>query len=353
MVSFRKRSNKTGLPPGSPVYVGDKTSKRTRIRIIDYDADICDERELYDFSDIAKYRDTKTVTWINFDGIHNPELLEKVGKEFGIHPLVIEDILNTDQRSKIDDYEEYIFLVTRMFYNIKGIDEIRSEQISIIIGENYVLSFQETEGDIFDVLRNRLKQNKGKMRRLGPDYLGYSLVDMIVDNYFSIIEKLGEDLELLEDELVDDPGKSTLQRVYSIKQRMTELRKSVWPLRDAISRFNKLENALVSDTTRLYLRDVYDHTVQVIDAIETYRDTSASMIDIYLSSISFRMNEIMKVLTIISTIFIPLTFIVGLYGMNFQYFPEIGWKYGYLFVWTIMLCVAGGMLVYFRRKKWF
>ncbi len=349
---MRKRSNKTGLPPGSLVYVGDKVSKKTRIRIIDYDADSCETREIYDFQDIGKYKDTKTVSWINFDGIHNPDLMEKVGKEFNIHPLVMEDILNTDQRSKIDDYDDYIFLVTRMFYNITGIDEIKSEQISIIIGQNYILSFQETEGDLFDVLRDRLKQNKGKMRKLGPDYLGYCLLDMIVDNYFSIIEKLGEDLEELEDELVDDPGKSTLQRVYSIKQRMTSLRKSVWPLRDAISRFNKLESTLVSDTTRLYLRDVYDHTVQVIDAIETYRDTSASMIDIYLSSISFKMNEIMKVLTIISTIFIPLTFIVGLYGMNFSNIPELRWKYGYFVVLGIMVIIAIFMLFYFKRKKW-
>jgi magnesium transporter len=349
---MKKRSNKTGLPPGSLVYVGDKISKGTRIRVIDYDAENYEQKELYDYREIVKYKDTNTVTWINFDGVHNPELIEKVGREFSLHPLVMEDILNTDQRSKIDDYDDYIFFVTRMFYNIKGIDEVRSEQISVVIGPNFVLSFQESEGDIFDVLRERLRLNKGKMRRQGPDYLGYCLLDMIVDNYFSIIERLGEEMESLEEELVGEPGPDTLQKIYGIKQRMISLRKSVWPLRDAVSRFNKLENPIVSDTTRIYMRDIYDHTVQVIDAIETYRDTTASMIDVYLSSISFKMNEIMKVLTIISTIFIPLTFITGVYGTNFHFLPELGWKYGYFAMLGIMLAVGITMLIYFKRKKW-
>ncbi|MGV8161823.1 MAG: magnesium/cobalt transporter CorA [Candidatus Nanoarchaeia archaeon] len=350
--SFKKRSSKTGMPPGSLVYVGDKIPKGTRIRVIDYSEDSYEQNEVQDVRDILKYKKTNSVTWINFDGVHNPQLIEAVGKEFCLHPLVMEDILNTDQRSKIDDYEDYIYIVARMFYNIRGIEEIHSEQISIIIGKNFVLSFQETEGDIFDILRDRLKLNKGKVRKLGSDYLGYSLLDLLVDNYFSIMEKMGEDLETIEDALAEEPDPSTLQRIHNIKQRMIFLRKSVWPLREAISKFQRLENPLITPETRIYLRDVYDHTIQVIDTIESYRDTTSSMIDIYLSSISYKMNEIMKVLTIISTIFIPLTFIAGVYGMNFEFMPEITWKYGYFVILGFMAIVGVTMLYYFKKRKW-
>lgn len=352
IIPFRKRSSKTGLPPGSPVYVGDKIPKGTRIRVIDYDEDKFEQKEVTHIKDILKYKDSNTITWINFDGIHNPELMETVGREFGLHPLVVEDILNTDQRAKIDDYDDYIYLVLRMFYNIRGIEEIHSEQISIIIGKKFVLSFQESEGDIFDILRDRLKYNKGKVRKMGSDYLAYCLVDLIVDNYFSIVEKIGEDVESIEDMLAEDPDPDTLQRIHGIKQRMIFLRKSVWPLREAVSKFQRFENNLLSQETKLYMRDVYDHTIQIIDAIESYRDTTSSMIDIYLSSISYKMNEIMKVLTIISTIFIPLTFIAGVYGTNFHYFPEITWKYGYFGMWGVMAVIAAFMLYYFRKKKW-
>lgn len=352
ILPFKKRSSKTGLPPGSPVYIGDKVPMGTRIRVIDYGENHFEQKEVTNIKDILKYKTSNTVTWINFDGIHNPELMETVGKEFGLHPLVVEDILNTDQRAKIDDYEDYIYLVLRMFYNIRGIEEVHSEQISIIIGEKFVLSFQESEGDIFDILRDRLKFNKGKVRKMGGDYLAYCLVDLIVDNYFSIVEKIGEDMESIEDSLADDPNPNTLQRLHGIKQRMIFLRKSVWPLREAVSKFQRLENELIIPDTKVYMRDVYDHTIQIIDTIESYRDTTSSMIDIYLSSISYKMNEIMKVLTIISTIFIPLTFIVGVYGTNFHFFPEITWRYGYFMMWGVMAAIAVGMLYYFRKKKW-
>jgi magnesium transporter len=352
LIHFKKRSNKTGLPPGSLVYVGDKVPKGTRIRVIDYDEVNYEQNEVQDIKDILKYKKTNTITWINFDGVHNPELIEKVGKEFNLHPLVMEDILNTDQRAKIDDYDDYIFVVARMFYNIRGINEVHSEQISIVIGKNFILSFQETEGDVFDLLRDRLKLNKGRARKLGSDYLGYCLIDLIVDNYFSIIEKIGEDLEGIEEELTGEPDPNTLQRIHDIKQRMIFLRKSVWPLREAVGRFQRLENALITNETRIYLRDVYDHTIQVIDTVESYRDTTSSMIDIYLSSISYKMNEIMKVLTIISTIFIPLTFIAGVYGMNFQVMPEIYWNYGYYAILGVMATVGISMLYYFKRRKW-
>lgn len=352
MPQLKKRSSKTGLPPGSLVYIGDKVPRGTRIRVIDYNEEKYEQKEIQDITNIRKYKNTDTVTWINFDGVHNPELIEAIGKEFDLHPLVMEDILNTDQRAKIDDYDDYLYFVARMFYNIRGIDEIQSEQLSIIIGKGFILSFQETEGDMFDILRDRLKQNKGRVRKLGSDYLGYCLLDLMVDNYFSIIEKIGEDLELIEDELTGEPSPNTLQKIHNIKQRMIFLRKSVWPLREAISKFHRIENNLIGDETKVYLRDIYDHTIQVIDAIESYRDTTSSMIDIYLSSISYKMNEIMKVLTIISTIFIPLTFIAGVYGTNFQFFPEITWRYGYLFMWSVMVVVALFMLYYFRKKKW-
>jgi len=264
----------------------------------------------------------------------------------------MEDMLNTNQRAKLDEYEDYLYLVLRMFYYSGSIKEIHSEQISIVIGKGYVLSFQETEGDIFDPIRDRIRTGKGKIRKMDADYLGYCLLDTIVDNYFIIMESIGDELEDLEDELVKNPTQDTLQKLYRIKQNMLLLRKSVWPLREAISKFQRLEHKLIGETTKLYLRDVYDHTIQVIDNIETYRDMTTGMIDIYLSSISQKLNETMKVLTIIATIFIPLTFITGLYGMNFEFMPELTWKYGYFAALFVMLSVAVTMMTYFKRKKW-
>jgi magnesium transporter len=351
---FIKRVSKTiGLSPGALVHIGKKKIEKVRIRLIDYDEKQLQEKEPKSVEEGFPFKDLPTVTWINIDGLHDIEVMEKIGKHFNLHPLVLEDILNTEQRPKIEDFDDYIFVVLKMLYCDESEDEIRAEQISIIVGSNFVLSFQERVGDIFNPLRDRIRNAKGRVRKMGPDYLAYCLVDAIVDNYFVVLEKLGEQIEGMEEELVTNPTPETLQRIHNLKREMIFLRKSVWPLREVVSRLERGESELIKDSTGIYLRDVYDHTIQVIDTIETYRDMLSGMLDIYLSSISNRMNQVMKVLTIIATIFIPLTFVAGIYGMNFEYMPELKWHWFYpKAFWLVMLGVAGVMLFYFRRKKW-
>jgi magnesium transporter len=289
---------------------------------------------------------------MNVDGLHQVEILEKLGECYGLHPLVLEDILNTDQRPKMEDYGEYIYIVLKALdYNDKS-NEIETEQISLILGSNFVFSFQEREGDTFDPIRERIRNGKGRIRSMGADYLAYALVDSIVDNYFIILEKLGEKIEFLEDKLVSHPTPETLQTIHHLRREMIFLRKAVWPLREVINSLERGESSLVKESTRLYLRDVYDHTIQTIDTIETYRDMVSGMLDIYLSSVSNRLNSVMKVLTIIATIFMPLTFLAGVYGMNFKYMPELGWRWGYPLIWLIMVGIGVLMLIFFRKKKW-
>jgi magnesium transporter len=350
---IKKRSEKAGLPPGTLVHIGERKVERTEIRILDYDEEHFQEVEIETVGECLPFQDKPTVTWINVQGIHEVDVLERLGDCFGLHPLTVEDILNTDQRPKVEDFGEYIYIVLRMISYNDDRDEIVTEQTSLVLGPTFVISFQEgARGHVFDPVRDRIRTGKARVRRLGPDYLAYSLVDSIVDNYFTVLERLGEDIEFLEDELVTNPRPGTLQSIHDLKREMIFLRKSVWPLREVISALERGESSLIQDSTRIYLRDVYDHTIQVIDAVETLRDMLSGMLDIYLSSISNRMNEVMKVLTIIATIFIPLTLIAGIYGMNFQYMPELQWRWAYPMVWLVMIVIGGLMLLYFRRKKW-
>jgi magnesium transporter len=354
MPRFIKRvSKKIGLVPGALVHVGKKRIEKVRIRLIDYDEAQLQEKEPKTIEECFPFKDLPTVTWVNIDGLHDIRIMEKIGKHFGLHPLVLEDILNTEQRPKIEDFDQYLFIVLKMLFCDENDGEIRAEQVSIILGPNFVLSFQERVGDIFNPLRERIRSAKGRVRKMGPDYLAYNLLDAIVDNYFVVLEKLGEQIEGMEEELVTNPTPETLQKIHNLKREMIFLRKSVWPLREVVSRLERGESELIKDSTGIYLRDVYDHTIQVIDTIETYRDMLSGMLDIYLSSISNRMNQVMKVLTIIATIFIPLTFVAGIYGMNFEYMPELKWHWFYpKAFWLVMLGVAALMLVYFRRKRW-
>jgi magnesium transporter len=350
---MNKRSTKAGLPPGTPVHVGEKKGGRTKITILDYDEAHFQEVETRTVDECLPFRDKPTVTWINVDGVHEIEILEKLGSCFGLHPLVLEDIANTDQRPKMEDHGDYIYTVLKMLsYNEKK-REIVIEQVSLVLGPNFLISFQEERGgDVFGPVREQIRSGKGRIRKLGADYLAYALIDLIVDNYFMILEKLGERIEFLEEELVTNPRSETLQTLHDLKREMIFLRKSVWPLREVIGGLERGESPLIKESTGIYLRDVYDHTIQVIDAVETLRDMLSGMLDIYLSSISNRMNEIMKVLTIIATIFIPLTFVAGVYGMNFRYMPEIGWQWGYPLILVVMAAIGVTMIVYFRRKKW-
>jgi len=353
MPRFIKRvSRKIGLSPGTLVHIGKKKIEKVRIRLIDYDEAQLQEKEAKTIEECFPFKDLPTVTWINIDGLHDIKVMEKIGKHFDLHPLVLEDILNTEQRPKIEDFDDYIFVVLKMLHFDESEQEVRAEQISIILGSNFVISFQERVGDIFNPLRERIRNAKGRVRKMGPDYLAYALIDAIVDNYFIVLEKLGEKIEGMEDELVTNPTPETLQTLHNLKREMIFLRKSVWPLREVVSRLERGESSLIKDATGIYLRDVYDHTIQVIDTIETFRDMLSGMLDIYLSSVSNRMNEVMKVLTIFATIFIPLTFIAGLYGMNFRFMPELEWHWGYPAVVVLMVAVGISLLFYFRKKRW-
>jgi len=349
----KKRSSKAGLPPGTLVHVGEKKAESVRITFIDYDEQSFEEKQVTKIEECLKLKNTPTVSWINIDGLHDIELLEKLGKGFEIHPLILEDILSTGQRPKFEDYEKYIFIVLKMISFSGENQSVEVEQVSLILGPNYVISFQERVGDVFDQVRDRIRNAKGRIRKMGPDYLAYSLIDAVVDNYFVILEKLGEKIESMEEEVVGDPTEKTVQQIHTLKREMISLRKSIWPLRELIAGLQKSESSLIKETTDIYLRDVYDHTIQIIDTIESFRDMVSGMLDIYLSSLSNKMNAVMKVLTIIATLFIPLTFVAGIYGMNFEYMPELKVRWGYGAVWLVMITIAVIMLFYFRRKKWF
>lgn len=343
---------RAGLPPGALIQIGEKKTETVRITIIDYDEMQFEEREAKTVEECFPFKDKPTVTWINIDGVHQIDVIEKIAKHFDIHPLVSEDIVNTGHRPKMDDFENYIFVILKMFHCNEEDNAIETEQVSLVLGSNFVISFQERQGDVFNPIRERIRKAKGRIRKKGADYLAYALVDVIVDNYFIILEKLGENIELLEEELLTNPGRETLQAIHNLKREMIFLRKSVWPLREVISGLERAESSFIQESTGIYLRDVYDHTIQVIDTIETFRDMVSGMLDIYLSSISNKMNEVMKVLTIIATIFIPLTFVAGIYGMNFEYMPELKWHWGYFTVWFLMVAMVVSMLFYFRRRKW-
>ncbi|HON81709.1 MAG TPA: magnesium/cobalt transporter CorA [Methanoregulaceae archaeon] len=347
-----KLSKKAGLPPGTLHLDGKPMTGPIRITVIDYDADHVEERRVMTIEECFPYRDTSTVTWINIDGLANTEVIEKIGRYFLIHPLILEDLLNTDQRPKMEDLEDYLYLNLKMLMLPEATGEIKGEHVSLIIGKNYLMSFQEDVGDVFDPVRERIRKEGGRVRKNGSDYLAYALIDNIVDNYFVVMEKIEERVESLEEELVVNATRDSLPRINRLKKDMVFLRKAVWPLREMILALERSDSPLIREDTRIYLRDVYDHAIQVIDTLETFRDMVSGMIDIYLSSLSYKMNEIMKVLTLIATIFIPLTFVAGVYGMNFRYMPELHWEYGYYAVLGIMIAIVVIMLAYFRKRQW-
>ena len=351
---LKRRSKKQGLPPGTMVHVGDKKSEKVKITLLDYDDNgHVTEKKIDDVNICKEFRDQTSMTWIDLEGLNDLDALSALGKQFDLHPLVMEDIVNTDQRPKMEDFGEYVYVVLKMFHLNESTNEITPEQVSIVFGSHFVLTFQEgIEGDCFDNIRERIRSGKGKLVKMSSDYLVYSLIDSIIDTYFTILEKFGDKIESLEIELINNPNKETLTTIYELKREIIFLRKSVWPLREVVGRMERGETELISETTHVYLRDIYDHTINTLDTIETYRDMLSGMLDIYLSSISNRLNEVMKVLTIITTIFIPLSFIAGVYGMNFKDMPELDMHYGYPAVIAIMLVIAIIMVIMFKKKKW-
>lgn len=342
---------KAGMPPGTLIHVGNRKAEKTKITVIDYNTTEFTEITCKKIEESFPYKDSKTVTWINIDGLHNIDMIERLGKEFDLHPLLLEDVLNTNHRPKAEEFDNYIFLTIKMLGISKDGKSILSEQVSFILGKTWVISFQEKEGDIFDKVRERLRTSMGNVRKSGADYLLYRLLDTVVDNYFFVIDHFSDITEKLEESVLKDIDTNALHKIQSLKKQLINIRKAVHPLREAVSILEK-DTKLIKNETKRYLRDVYEHIIQVNDTLESQRDMLSSIMDLYLSGVSNKMNEVMKVLTIIATIFIPLTFIAGVYGMNFEIMPELHWKYGYLGVWGLMLAIFVIMLFYFKKKKW-
>ncbi len=353
MYRFHRRAvKKAGLPPGTIVFTGDKKVEKVSIRLMEYDESDFRETELTDISQCSELLGTGTVKWISIAGIHQTDTIEKLGATFGIHPLALEDMVNVDQRPKIEDFDDYIFIVMKTHHYDDATGEVSVEQVSLVVTRDCVITLQEKDDPIFDKIRDRIRTFKGKARKMGVDYLTYALIDAMVDSYFVILDKMGEDIEKLQNDLVDNPTPDTLGDIHRMKRNMLFVRRSVWPLREVIGALRKGESELMGEQIDIYLMDVYDHTIQVIDTVETLRDMVSGMLDIYLSSMSNKMNEIMKVLTIIATIFIPLSFVAGVYGMNFKEMPELDWSLGYPLVLIGMTAVGVAMLLWFRKKRW-
>lgn len=350
---IKRPPKKPGAAPGTLTPPAEPRPETLRMRLMDYGADRLEEREVQDIAEVFPLKEIATVSWINIDGLHDLNLIETLGRHFRIHPLTLEDIVNTGHRPKAEEFDEYLFLVFKMLYYDEDQRHIESEQVSMVLGRNFLISFQELPGDVFDPVRERLQKNKGRIRRSGCDYLAYALIDAVVDHYFMVLETLGDKIEVLEDALLQEAEPEVLHQIYQLKRELIYFRKQVWPIREMINRLVKEESAFIDDEVDIFFNDVYDHTIQIIDTIESFRDVLTGLLDVFLSTASNRMNEVMKVLTIIATIFIPLTFIAGIYGMNFEHMPELRWRWAYPALWGIMIAVFVGMILWFKHKRWF
>ena len=347
----RRRSEKAGLPPGTLVHIGAARMDRVDLHLLRYDADTVEESPGVSLAE-AVARRGQGLLWLNVSGLHDTALLEEIGQTFGLHPLLMEDVLNTEQRPKFEDYGDYLFVVLKRLQYERASGHLVADQISLVLGKDFVLSFLEREADLFEPVRLRIRSARGRLRKSGPDFLLHALLDRVVDDYFAVLEDLGEEIEQLEGQILDRPSPVAMRTLHRLKRELVAMRRSVWPLREVIGGLDRSDSELLSASVELYLRDVYDHTVHVIDGLENDRDILSGLLDVHLSGLSNRMNEIMKLLTIISTIFIPLTFIAGVYGMNFRFMPELDWHWGYFAVLAGMLGIGLGMLVFFRRKRW-
>jgi len=345
-------AKKAGAAPGTLIHIGQKKAERVKITLIDYGPETFYEGELESIDACLAFIHKPTITWINIDGLHDIEFIEKIGKLFNLHPLIMEDIVDTRQRPKLEDFEDYLFFTFKMLFFGDGDQIVKFDQISLILGDRFLISFQEMESDIFSPVRERIRRTKGRIRKMGCDYLAYSLIDATVDHYFSILEILGARIEILEEEIQSKPTAETLKRIYQLKREMIYLRKHILPMREIVTVLQKNLSPLIGANISPFLTDVYDHTIQIMDAVESFRDILTGLLDVYLSTVSNRLNEVVKVLTIISTLFIPLTFLAGVYGMNFKYMPELEWRWGYFSVLSIMVIVALLMIFYFKKKKW-
>ena len=350
---------KKGMSPGSLIFTGEQKTEKVSVSLFDYNSGNFSETSIDDLNDLEKYKNNSNVTWINVVGLHDINILDTIGNIFGIHPLVLEDILNVSHNPKIEDYENFLFLVVKMINYKEDINILDIEQVSLIIGKNYIITFQEKNGDVFEPIRNRIRTAKGLVRKYNEDYLAYRILDSIIDNYFSVLENFDDRIEDIEDQILAQPDESSLEEIHHLRKELIKLRRAVSPLREMIFTIEKERFNLIQKTTYVYLRDLSDHIKQIIDTIENYREFINGLLEVYLSNASQRMNEVVKLLTIISTIFIPLTFIVGIYGMNFRTdasrwnMPELDWAFGYPFVMALMVVIAVTLIIFFKKKRWF
>jgi magnesium transporter len=350
--SLSNTSDKIGMPPGSLVHVGNVIEPETTISLIDYSKASIEEQQIHAAEELTPYKATETVTWVNIEGLVDTRLIESVGTLFNIHPLVLEDILNTHQRPKFEDHGDYLFIVLKHLSFEKTQSSLKQEQISILVLQNFVITFRETRDSLFRNLKLRLQNGKGRIRRLGPDYLTYAILDTIVDQNFVLLDNLDETIDAIEEELLTKPAEDTLGHIQRVRRDLVYIRKTAVATRDLFKSIVSGETTLIGEKMYIYYKDVYDHALRITEAIESHRDILAGMHDLYISSISNKMNEIMKILTVFASIFIPLTFIAGIYGMNFEYMPELQWKWAYPTLWVLFVTIPLVLLTYFRRKKW-
>jgi magnesium transporter len=347
----RRRVGKPGAPPGTLVHAGPPKVETVRISLLEYGEQLV-EKEIEDLSQLLPFAPAPTVSWVNVEGLHEVELIRELGERLSIHPLVLEDIVSTGQRPKVEDHESYLYIVLPMLSMDPNTGAVEDEQLSLILGPSWVVMFQERPGDDLDAVRERIRMGGSRIRGRGADYLAYALVDSVVDHYFVVLEQIGAVAERMEIEVLEGQSPQTMHRLHALKRELLMVRRAVWPVREMLNTLIRTECPLVGEPTKIYLRDVYDHAVRIIDTVEVLRDVVSGLIDLYLSSISNRLNEVMKSLTVMASIFIPLTFIVGVYGMNFGFMPELEVWWAYPVLWAVMIAIAGGMLWHFRRRGW-
>ncbi len=355
--SLNYPSEKIGLPPGTLVHVGEVHEADTQISLIDYSKEVVEELQIDSIEEILKYKNNSTTTWVIVEGLATVDVVETIGREFDVHPLVLEDILNTHQRPKFEEYDDYLYIVLDGLLPESTSENeqflVIYEQVSILVFSNFVFTFKEKKDELFNPVLKRIKASKGRIRSLGTDYLTYAILDAIVDQNFILIDALDDVVTYIEDALLtSDPTKEILNKIQHLKRDIIHIRKSISPVRELMSGLLRSESTLINQSTHLYFRDVSDHAIRVLESIETYRDILSGLLDIYISSISNKMNEVMKVLTVFASIFIPLTFLAGIYGMNFQYMPELALKWAYPAIWVVFITIPVVLLIYFRRKKW-
>ncbi|MEZ5570864.1 MAG: magnesium/cobalt transporter CorA [Halioglobus sp.] len=350
--SLKYASDKIGLGPGSLIHVGDVMQSETRITLIDYNDDHFTQYTVNSLEDILQYRETDSITWVIVEGLADANIIGSIGNYFDIHPLVLEDIMNTHQRPKLEEHDNYLFVVLKSLMSQEDTFAVTHEQISLLVLRNFIFTFKEKADAVLAPVFKRLENSRGRGRNKGADYLMYSVLDMIIDQNFDIMDQLEETLISLEDDIFSNPSPAVLERIHEVKLEVIKMRRYISPIRDLTAGLLRSESELIDQSTRIYLRDVHDHVLRIIESIETHRDILSSLLEIYLSSISSKLNEVMKVLTVFSSVFIPLTFITGIYGMNFESMPELKWAWGYPTVWLIFITTSAGLFYYFRKKGW-